>query len=136
MSNFVGEGYMQNEYFYIKDLNEKLQIKNIPDELFSETFLLNYEKNQVFLSEGMADVFRNPDQPKKGRISLDQLLNYFTSASRSVFLHDLSLLKEKKKNKDRQPSGHYQRRMYRQYPDRDDASGSLWLYPGHWSSEF
>ena len=84
---------MQNEYFYIKDLNEKLQIKNIPDELFSETFLLNYEKNQVFLSEGMADVFRNPDQPKKGRISLDQLLNYFTSASRSVFLHDLSLLK-------------------------------------------
>ena len=99
MSNFVGEGYMQNEYFYIKDLNEKLQIKNIPDELFSETFLLNYEKNQVFLSEGMADVFRNPDQPKKGRISLDQLLNYFTSASRSVFLHDLSLLKEKKKTK-------------------------------------
>ena len=99
MSNFVGETYMQNEYFYIKDLNEKLQIRNIPDEMFSETFLLDFEKNQVLLSEGMAEVFHNPDQPKKGRISLDQLLNYFTSASRSVFLHDLALLKEKKKSK-------------------------------------
>ena len=99
MSNFVGETYMQNEYFYIKDLNEKLQIRNIPDEMFSETFLLDFEKNQVLLSEGMAEIFHNPDQPKKGRISLDQLLNYFTSASRSVFLHDLALLKEKKKSK-------------------------------------
>ena len=35
MSNFVGETYMQNEYFYIKDLNEKLQIKNIPDEMMT-----------------------------------------------------------------------------------------------------
>ena len=58
---------MQNEYFYIKDLNEKLQIRNIPDEMFSETFLLDFEKNQVLLSEGMAEIFHNPDQPKKGR---------------------------------------------------------------------
>lgn len=48
MSNFVGETYMQNEYFYIKDLNEKLQIRNIPDEMFSETFLLDFERIRSF----------------------------------------------------------------------------------------
>ena len=38
---------MNNEYFNIKDLTEKLQISNIPDELFSEAFLLDYEKNTL-----------------------------------------------------------------------------------------
>lgn len=90
---------MQNEYFHIKDLNQKLQIKNIPVELFSETFLLNCKENLVLLSEGMAEIFHRPDQAPKGRLSLDELLNSFTSASRSVFLHDLSLLREKKKPK-------------------------------------
>lgn len=90
---------MKNEYFYLKKLSEKLQLKNIPDELFSETFLLNYEKNQVLMSENMAEIFRNPNFPRKGLISLDQLLNYFTTASRSVFLHDLALLKRKEKTK-------------------------------------
>ena len=60
---------MQNEYFYIKDLNEKLQIKNIPDEMFSETFLLDFEKNQVLLSEGMAEVFHNPEPDLPGSAS-------------------------------------------------------------------
>lgn len=99
MSNFVGEKPMKNEFFHIKDLNEQLQIRNVPDELFSETFLLNYEENRILLSRDMAEVFRNPGQPLKGNISLDELLNSFTTASRSVFLHDLALLKEKQKAK-------------------------------------
>lgn len=90
---------MKNEFFHIKDLNEQLQIRNVPDELFSETFLLNYEENRILLSRDMAEVFRNPGQPLKGNISLDELLNSFTTASRSVFLHDLALLKEKQKAK-------------------------------------
>ena len=99
MSNFVGEKPMKNDFFHIKDLNEQLQIRNVPDELFSETFLLNYEENRILLSRDMAEVFRNPGQPLKGNISLDELLNSFTTASRSVFLHDLALLKEKQKAK-------------------------------------
>lgn len=99
MSNFVGEKPMKNEFFHIKDLNEQLQIRNVPDELFSETFLLNYEENRILLSRDMAEVFRNPGQPLKGNISLDELLNSFTTASHSVFLHDLALLKEKQKAK-------------------------------------
>lgn len=99
MSNFVGEKPMKNDFFHIKDLNEQLQIRNVPDELFSETFLLNYEENLILLSRDMAEVFRNPGQPLKGNISLDELLNSFTTASRSVFLHDLALLKEKQKAK-------------------------------------
>lgn len=90
---------MKNDFFHIKDLNEQLQIRNVPDELFSETFLLNYEENRILLSRDMAEVFRNPGQPLKGNISLDELLNSFTTASRSVFLHDLALLKEKQKAK-------------------------------------
>ena len=90
---------MKNDFFHIKDLNEQLQIRNVPDELFSETFLLNYEENRILLSKDMAEVFRNPGQPLKGNISLDELLNSFTTASRSVFLHDLALLKEKQKAK-------------------------------------
>lgn len=99
MSYFVGEKPMKNDFFHIKDLNEQLQIRNVPDELFSETFLLNYEENRILLSRDMAEVFRNPGQPLKGNISLDELLNSFTTASRSVFLHDLALLKEKQKAK-------------------------------------
>lgn len=90
---------MNNEYFNIKDLTEKLQISNIPDELFSEAFLLDYEKNTLLMSRSMAEVFTDTDHGRKGRISLDELLNYFTAASRSVFLHDLALLKKRKQSK-------------------------------------
>ena len=40
---------MKNDFFHIKHLNEQLQIRNVPDELFSETFLLNYEENRILL---------------------------------------------------------------------------------------
>ena len=57
---------MYNEYFHIRDLKEKLQLGDIPEELFSETFLLDHRKNQVKMSEGMAEVFRSPGQPPRG----------------------------------------------------------------------
>ena len=90
---------MYNEYFHIRDLKEKLQLGDIPEELFSETFLLDHRKNQVKMSEGMAEVFRSPGQPPRGTLSLDEVLNTFTAASRSIFLHDLTMLKEGKKAK-------------------------------------
>lgn len=90
---------MYNEYFHIRDLKEKLQLGDIPEELFSETFLLDHRKNQAKMSEGMAEVFRSPGQPPRGTLSLDEVLNTFTAASRSIFLHDLTMLKEGKKAK-------------------------------------
>lgn len=90
---------MNNQFFHIRDIIEKLRVEAIPEELFSETFLINYKENRVLMSRDMAEIFRNMDQPLRGEISLDELLNYFTTASRSIFLHNLALLKEKKKVK-------------------------------------
>ena len=87
---------MEKEYFDLEYLKETLNICVFPDNLFPDMFLLDYEKNQVYLSKGTAGVLEEEDNCVQGRMSVEELESYFSTASRYVFQQDVMRIREGK----------------------------------------